>query len=40
MVQKKRMSPEENLKKNNINLPKASDPVGSYFDGWGVDSDF
>ena len=24
------MSPEENLKKNNINLPKASDPVGSY----------
>ena len=24
------MSPEENLKNNNINLPKASDPVGSY----------
>ena len=24
------MSPEENLKKNNINLPKAADPVGSY----------
>ena len=24
------MSPEENLKKNKIDLPKASDPVGSY----------
>ena len=24
------MSAEENIKKNNINLPKAPDPVGSY----------
>ena len=30
MVQKEKMSIEENLKKNNIELPKAADPVGSY----------
>ena len=30
MVQKEKMSIEENIKKNNLELPKATDPVGSY----------